>query len=294
MEIIEGLLFSIFWASATVATKFAVHSVDPFLLTLIRFVLVALVLQTFTFLFQKKTNRLPNKQEFIQLTILGVLNVTIYMSGYLIAIKTVSAGLISLFSASNPLILVLLSAFVLKKKLSTHQWVGISMAFTGLILAAVPNLKGSHATLWGLIAFVLGITSLSFGSIYFSKSSIKLSKMAVNTWQITIGGLLFIPIVWMNSGGNYLHADLNFYLSLAWLVIPVTIIAYALWLKLLEADPVKAGLWLFLTPALGYLLAVLIMHERLTAYGVCGALLVVGGLLYSRRKVKTFVVAQEA
>jgi probable blue pigment (indigoidine) exporter len=289
MEILEGLLFSVLWASATVATKFAVHSVDPFLLTLLRFLVVALVLQGYAFLINKKSS-LPSKKEFLQLFILGVLNVTVYMTGYLIAIKTVSAGLISLFSASNPLILILLSALVLKKKLSLHQCIGIAIAFSGLIIAAIPNLKDSHATFWGLIAFVAGITSLSFGSIYYSKTNLQLSKMSVNTWQITIGGLLFIPIVALNTGNNYLHADLNFYLSFAWLVIPVTIIAYALWLKLLHADPVKAGIWLFLTPVLGYMMAVLIMNERITIYGVCGAILVIIGLLYSRRKVTVLAV----
>jgi drug/metabolite transporter (DMT)-like permease len=284
MEIVEGLIFSLLWASATVATKYAVHSVDPFLLTLLRFLVVAIVLQGFAYVFNRKATRLPSAAEFKQLFILGFLNVTVYMSGYLIAIKTVSAGLISLFSATNPLILILLSAVILKKKLSTHQWVGITISFAGLILAAIPNLQDSHATVLGLVAFVAGITALSCGSIFFSRSSIKLSKMAVNTWQITIGGLLFIPIVLLNSGNNYIKADLNFYLSFAWLVVPVTIIAYALWLKLLETDPVKAGIWLFLTPALGYAMAVVIMHERITVYGVAGALLVVTGLLYSRRK----------
>lgn len=292
MEIIEGLLFSVLWASATVATKFAVHSVDPFLLTLLRFLVVAAVLQGFAFLFKRGSSRMPTRREFVQLFILGLLNVTVYMTGYLIAIKTVSAGLISLFSATNPLILILLSAFVLKKKLSANQAIGVVIAFAGLILAAIPNLKDSHATFWGLIAFVAGITSLSFGSIYFSKTNIQLSKMSVNTWQITLGGLLFIPIVALNSGNNYLHTDLNFYLSFAWLVIPVTIIAYALWLKLLHADPVKAGIWLFLTPALGYIMAVLIMHEKITVYGVCGAALVITGLLYSRKKVKVLLVAE--
>ncbi len=290
MEIVEGLIFSLLWASATVATKYAVHSVDPFLLTLLRFLFVALILQGFAYVFNRKATRLPSAEEFKQLFILGFLNVTVYMSGYLIAIKTVSAGLISLFSATNPLILILLSALILKKKLSTNQWVGIIISFAGLILAAIPNLKDSHATVLGLVAFVAGITALSCGSIYFSRSSIKLNKMAVNTWQITIGGLLFIPIVLLNSGNNYIKADLNFYLSFAWLVVPVTIIAYALWLKLLETDPVKAGIWLFLTPALGYAMAVVIMHERITGYGVAGALLVVTGLLYSRRKPVLVIV----
>ena len=287
MNILEGLLYSILWASAAVATKFAMHSVDPFLLTCLRFLLVAALLLTFTYLLKGKENRLPDKQEFKQLIILGLLNVTIYMTGYIIAIKSVSAGLISLFMATNPLILIVLSAIILKRKLTINEYIGIAIALTGLILAAIPNLKGSQASFIGLVALITGITALSLGSIYFSKKKFALSRLTVNTWQIAFGGLFFIPIVLLNEPDNYIRPDLNFFLSFLWLVIPVTIIAYALWLKLLQHDPVKAGLWLFLTPAIGYFLAVIILHEAITSYGVIGALLVVTGLIYSRRKPGT-------
>ena len=295
MNILEGILYSLLWASAAVATKFAMHSVDPFLLTCLRFLVVAVLLMAFTYLLTRKQNRLPSKQEFKQLLIMGLLNVTIYMTGYIIAIKTVSAGLISLFMATNPLILILLSAVVLKRKLTYNEYMGMAIALTGLILAAVPNLQNSHASIIGLVALVAGITSLSFGSIYFSKKKIDLSRMTINTWQITLGGLFFIPIVFLNAPNNYIRPDLNFFFSFTWLVIPVTIVAYALWLKLLQNDPVKAGLWLFLTPALGYFMAAIILHEPLTLYGIFGAVLVVAGLLYSRKKAKkALAVAKEA
>ncbi|MBS7563305.1 DMT family transporter [Mucilaginibacter sp. Bleaf8] len=286
MDIAEGLFFALFWASATVATKFAIRSVDPFLLSVLRFALVAVILLTYTYVIKRGQVRFPNRSEMGKLLILGILNITVYMTGYLIAIETVSAGLISLVSAANPLILILLSALFLKKKPSMHQWIGIVLCLSGLILAAKPNLENSHATLKGLIALVLGLTSISAGSICFSKFNLSLPKMAVNTWQITLGGLLMAPILLINSKHNYLTADLNFWLSFLWLVIPVSVVAYGLWLNLLHKDPVKAGTWMFLTPVLGYIMAVTILHEHVTVYGVIGALLVITGLMYSRRKVK--------
>ncbi|RYE16165.1 MAG: EamA family transporter [Sphingobacteriaceae bacterium] len=90
MDIAEGLLFALLWASATVATKFAFHSCDLFLLTLIRFVTVSIILLFYTYVVKGKSSTFPTKTEFKKLLILGVLNVTIYMSGYLIAIKYVS------------------------------------------------------------------------------------------------------------------------------------------------------------------------------------------------------------
>jgi drug/metabolite transporter (DMT)-like permease len=103
-------------------------------------------------------------------------------------------------------------------------------------------------------------------------------------WQIIFGGLLFIPIVAFNAGNLYFVPNFNFFASFLWLVFPVSIVAYSLWLHLLHKDPVKAGIWLFLTPVLGYAMAVIILREPLTLFGVIGALLVVTGLFYSRKR----------
>ncbi len=284
MDIAEGLLFTLLWASATVATKFAFRSCDLFLLTLIRFLTVSVLLLGYTYLIKNKTSPFPTKTEFKKLFILGILNVTIYMSGYLIAIKYVSAGLISLITAVNPLLLILFSAIFYKRKLSQFEITGIVIAVSGLILAAIPNLYNSHATFLGLLSLVAGISALSTGSIYYANSGLSLKKTEVNTWQVTLGGILFLPIVFLNRPNNFIVPDLNFFLSIAWLIFPVSIIAYAMWLVLLQRDAVKAGLWLFLTPGFGYLMAVIIMHEKITVYGIAGSLLVVSGLLYSRRK----------
>lgn len=282
MDILEGLVFAVFWASATIATKFAVRSVDPFLLTFLRFSLVSILLLSYFYAF--KSNRWPTKREFGHLFVLGLCNIALYMTGYLIAIQTVSAGLISLVTATNPLILIMLSAVFLKRRPTVIQWVGIAVSLAGLIIASIPNLQNSHTTLKGLVALVVGITALSSGSIYFSKVKLTLPKSVVNTWQITIGACLFIPIVLINGSNNFIEPDMNFTLSFLWLVVPVSIIAYALWLNLMHKDPVKAGGWLFLTPVLGYIMAIIILHERVTANGVIGAILVVIGLMYSRRK----------
>lgn len=284
MEIAEGLLFALLWASATVATKFAFHSCDLFLLTFIRFVTVSVILLSYTYLIKNKSSRFPTKAEFKKLFVLGVLNITIYMSGYLIAIKFVSAGLISLITAVNPLLLILFSAIFYKRKLTPFETTGIALAVSGLVMASVPNLYHSHATLQGVLALLTGLVALATGSIYYANSGLTLKKMEVNTWQITIGGLLFLPVVLWNGPNNFLLPNLQFFLSITWLIVPVSIVAYAMWLYLLQKDPVKAGLWLFLTPALGYFMAIIILHEKITVYGVAGSLLVVSGLLYSRRK----------
>ncbi len=286
MDTLKGILFITFWASATVATKFALKSADLFLFTSLRFATVAVILQVYIYGIKSTKEVLPTTTQMKQLLVLGALSITLYMSGFLIAIENVSAGLISLIFSTNPLILILLSAVVLKNKVSLREWQGIAIAVGGLVVAAIPNLQNNHASFKGIVALLGGITSFSLGSIYFSKVKLALSNLTVNTWQITYGALLFIPLVLLNHNHNFLVADKNFYLSFAWLVVPVSILGYGLWLGLLQKDPVKAGKWLFLAPILGYAMAVVILKEPLTAYGIAGTILVLAGLIFSRKKVE--------
>jgi drug/metabolite transporter (DMT)-like permease len=286
MDLLEGLLFALFWSSATVATKFGLRSADPFLLACCRFLLVGAMLLSYVYLIRWKRYKTPGQKAFKHLFILGFLNITFYIGAFVLAVQTVSAGLVSLFSAATPLMITLLSAVWLKRKVQPYEWLGIVIAVAGLTLAALPNLQNSHATAGGIFILLAGQAALATGSVYYARIQIELPKIVVNTWQTVIGGLLFIPLVAAHYKQLYLVADTNFYLSLAWLVVPVSIISYSLWLHLLNKDTVKAGMWLFITPLLGFMLAVIIMHEKLTVFAVAGACLVIIGLWISKRSKK--------
>lgn len=282
MEIAEGILFAILWASATVATKFGIRSIEPLLLACIRFLIVGGVLTGFVYGIRARRYRLPTRTEFKHLFVLGLLNITVYIAAFVIAVKMVSAGLVSLFNAMPPLVITLLSAIWLKRAIQPREWLGILLAFSGLAIAAVPNLQSSHATLGGILILLLGQVAMATGSTYFASIKLELPRLVINAWQTAIGGLLLIPVMLLNYRNIYLVPDSNLYWSLGWLVIPVSILAYSLWLHLLHKDTVKAGMWLFVTPVLGYIMAVIILREKITAYAVTGAVMVISGLTIAK------------
>lgn len=284
MEIAEGVLFAILWASATAATKFGIRSVEPLLLACIRFLLVGGLLTGFVYIIRAGKFRLPTKKEFKHLFVLGLLNITLYIAAFVMAVKVVSAGLVSLFNAMPPLVIILLSAIWLKRPVLRKEWVGICLAMAGLAIAAIPNLQNSHATIGGIIILLLGQVALATGSTYYAGFKLELPRLVINAWQTAIGGLLLIPLAFFNRHNIYLVTDSNFYWSLGWLIIPVSVIAYGLWLHLLQKDAVKAGMWLFVTPVLGYVLAVWLLREKVTVYAIVGALMVIAGVSIAKRK----------
>lgn len=66
--------------------------------------------------------------------------------------------------------------------------------------------------------------------------------------------------------------------------MPVSVIAVQLWLWLLSINPVRAGLWLFLCPLFGFLIAAWWMKDEISIYTVAGIAFVIAGLLISKIK----------
>ena len=55
-----------------------------------------------------------------------------------------------------------------------------------------------------------------------------------------------------------------------------------LWLWLLQLNAVRAGLWLFLCPLFGFIIATWLLKDTISVYTVIGVLLVIVGLLLSK------------
>jgi drug/metabolite transporter (DMT)-like permease len=129
--------------------------------------------------------------------------------------------------------------------------------------------------------------SYSVGAIYFSsKEWSGLSLLTINGWQTFLGGLFLLPVTLFFYKNSHNHLDSKFWLSVGWLAVPVSIFAVQLWLWLLQLNAVRAGLWLFLCPLFGFIIAAWIMKDSISVYTVAGVMSVIVGLFLSRMNTK--------
>lgn len=276
-----GSLFAILWASASTATKIGLTVAQPLIIALVRFGMAAAILLFFSHVILR--HRLPSKQEWKQLAMYGLLNITIYLGIYVIAMQTVTAGIGALAVASNPVFISFLSVFFLRKPLSPPVIISIFICIAGVLCAAWPLLGSAGVTATGLVLLLLSMLSYSAGAIYFSAQRWNgLPLMVINGWQTFLGGLLLTPFAAFFFEQSANHFSAKMWLSVSWLAVPVSIIAVQLWLWLLQQNAVRAGLWLFLCPVFGFLLAAWIMGDPISLYTVSGILLVIAGLLVSK------------
>ncbi|GAB2545141.1 DMT family transporter [Spirosoma aerophilum] len=282
-QLLPGLLFAALWASASVATKFGVQSVHPLILATVRFFIAGSGMLLFAYGIQRTKNAWPKGVEWRQLTIFALLNTTIYLGAFVLALKQVSAGIGSLSTATNPLFIALLSALWLRKMPSWNQLAGLLLGLVGVGVATYPLLQNSYATVEGLLILLGGMIAVSAATVYYASIEWRLPSLVINGWQVLLGGILLLPFTLLTADFSNALYDQRFWASVFWLIIPVSVGALQLWFYLVREDAIRASLWLFLCPIFGFAYSYLLMGEPITLYTVIGTGLVIGGLWLGRK-----------
>jgi drug/metabolite transporter (DMT)-like permease len=279
-NIFIGLLFAMLWASASVATKFGILSSPPLILGNLRFFIAGFVLLGFCYLISRdKQYRLPSYTEWRQLAIFGFLNTTVYLGLYVYAMKFTAAGIGSLSTSTNPLLIVLLSSWLMGRRPAKEEIFSIAIGMAGIALATYPLLKNSSTTILGITILMLSMIAVSFASVYYARIQWTLPNLLINGWQVTLGGLFLLPFTFAFS-----DFDSRFICSVLWLSLSVSVIGLICWFYLLKIDTVRASLWLFLCPLFGFFYAWWLLDEPITLYTAAGTILVIFGLYIGQKK----------
>jgi probable blue pigment (indigoidine) exporter len=232
--------------------------------------------------------RLPRGKEWKQLALYGLLNNSVYLGLFVLAMQQVSPGLGTLGVATSPVFINLLTTVFLGKRLKAVTVTALVLCMVGVVVAAWPLLQNSTATPAGLLILLAGMLSYSVGVFYFSRMDWGgLHLMTINGWQVLMGGIFLLPLVLLTYKPELNHWNGDAWGGILWLAIPVSIGAVQLWLYLLREDAARASFWLFLCPVFGFLIANVVTGEPITAYTVGGMALVIGGIWWQNVSGKT-------
>ena len=284
---IIGFPFAALWASASVASKIGLTAAQPFTISFIRFTIAGLLMLIISHVFMQK--QLPKGRQWKQLAIYGLLNISLYLGLFIIAIGEVSAGLGSLAVAINPVIITVALAIWDKQKLALNKLASLLIGIIGVSVCSFPLIVSSHASVKGLIILFLSMSVYSIGTIYFQKNKWDgLHLLAINGWQTIFGAVFTLPallLTWESSKNNF---DISFWGATLWLVFMVSIAAVQSWIFLLRNFGDRSSYWLFLSPIFGFIFSNFIMHEPISSHTFLGTILVLSSLyINTREKLKT-------
>ncbi len=280
MDTAIGLLFAFLWASGPIAAKIGFKGSPPLTILDARFFLAATIMLTLNYGIQRN-NPLPKRTDWKHIVILALTNSTIYLGFSWLALREISAGVYNLFIACNPFLVAIFSSFWLGRKVTRQEWLGMMVSAVGLIIATSPTLASSQVSIGGLLMAATAVTTYALGSVYFKWAKVDLPGRLLNGWQIGIGGIILLPFAAALNGPTLPTITPNLVGGLSWSIIAISICGLALWFYLLKKDPVRANMWMFLTPVFGYMQAALVLGEPIRVTDIVGTVLVLMGLVVS-------------
>jgi drug/metabolite transporter (DMT)-like permease len=266
------------WGLATVISKAALATFDPFLLLPIQLA----VSVTFLLLVTRLSgDRVTWSPQIRRLALLGLLNPGLSYALSLAGLALITASLSVLLWAAEPLLILLLAVLVLRDRVDASLVAVMGVAFVGVVL--VVQRSGSEGAVLGVLLTLAGVGCCALYTVLCRQALVDDSTLPVVLVQqiAALGFSLALAISAALLGRVEVPLDAR---PLAWLsAIGSGVLYYAIafWFYLngLRRVPAAvAGAFINLIPVFGVTAGYILLDERLTPTQWLGAVAVLGAV----------------
>jgi Predicted permeases len=252
---------------------------DTFTMLFLRFGFAALLM---TVILLVRKEKFPQGKVLLQLIGMGALGYVGQSFSYLSAIKYASAGLVALLLYLYPAFVFILSAIVLREKVTWIKVTALVLALLGTALTVDPAGGQLPGVLFSIAAALIYSVYIIVGTKVMKHVSAVQSSMVIFASAGAAYGVL------MAINGVHLPATSHGWINIAGIVMVATVIPVVTFLAGLERiGPTNAAMLSTLEPVVTVLLAAWIFEERLQAIVILGGgLILVAVILLTRGELE--------
>ena len=275
------LIFVLLWSTGFVGAKFGLPYAEPFTLLMWRMVFVVpLFLLLIIILKRPKISVNDAKMQLL----IGLLIHGLYLGAVFAAINAhVPAGLTALFVSLNPVVIAIFSGFVLGTSISYREWAGLLLGLLGVatVLFSASSWEGV-ITFAGLVWLVFALFGIVSGTLLQKRYAQKVDLITGSAYQYS-AALLFFFIMSMTLETGEVNWNINLALTLAWLVIVLSLIAVLLLLYMIRhGEATKVASYFYLVPPFAAFWGWLFFDEQWNWGTLLGAIMVITALVIIR------------
>tara|TARA_Y100001970_G_scaffold269760_1_gene362739 strand:+ start:36 stop:884 length:849 start_codon:yes stop_codon:yes gene_type:complete len=274
-------IFILLWSSAFITTKPIIDYSDPFSALAFRFALVALGF--FIFSIYSKQKIVVSKKNFLESFLSGILFHGIYLGGVFYSIsKGVPTGIAALIVTLQPVLTCVLSGPILNEKVSTRQWVGVLLGFTGATIVLGLDI-GSKIPIVGLVATIVALLAITISTLWQKKLSNNL-PLSVSNMNQALGGCMFHLLIIFFFIEPYIVFSKTFLIAMSHQIFLVSFGAFTILMFLIKKNSASKTVSIFfLIPATSAFMAWLFLNENLTNLDLIGFLITSMGVYIATR-----------
>ncbi|YCA13414.1 DMT family transporter [Bacillus sp. AK128] len=281
------------WGSAFIAGKFAVQSFEPATVAFLRFLGAAILLFPIMWVMDKKRIK-PTIKDYGLFAILGLTGIALYNIFFFLASKHAPVIKSSIFIASNPVLIVILSGLFLKEKISKNNIIGMIVALTGVAFIVT---EGHFLSLIRLgfepIDFILvgAVISWALYSVIGKIVLKKFSSIVSTTYAVAFGTVMLFPFAFIETSWQDIQlASFDAWIAIIHMSVFVTVISFVMYYNgIKEVGAAKASIFINVMPLSAVIMATLFLGETFTwAHGI-GAAFVLTGVYIGTSNKRLFV-----
>ena len=287
-------LVALFWAGNFVLGRAIVGHIPPITLACVRWTLATLIFLPFAWAHLRRDAAVIRKSGpmllFLGITGAGSYNTLSYLG--LVSTEAVNALVLG---AAGPMFITLTAWGLFGDRIEPRQLLGLGAAFLGVLLIIA---KGDLFSLAGFrfnsgdILIIAGMITWSIYTAFLRKRP-HISWQSFNISTYAVAGAANFPLALAEQQiGPSLTINAATLAAIAYVAIFPSLLAYIFYNRGVELlGPARTGLYMFLVPVFGSLLAVLFLGERLHLYHALGFAFIIGGVLIGSRR-RTVRVAE--
>ncbi len=272
-DFIVAVFIMLIWGINFSVIKLGLNSLDPFILSGMRFLLCALPLVFFIKRPNISIKYLISYGLFFGVGFWGIVYLGIYFG--------ISAGIASLVLQMGVFFTVILAYFSLNEKINISNIIGIVLALAGIGL--ILTVTDGTVTFIGVILILIASVFMAVTNIIVKKAKPK-KIFAFFVWSSLFSPIPLFILAYLTQGQDvfinfFNNLDQSAIFSILFQVYPTSLLGYWVWNSLLSKYPASSVAPLgLLIPIFGLLGSYLIFNENIDNIKIIACLLIVAGL----------------
>ena len=292
--VVAYFLIYVVWGSTYYFIWVALKDIPPFLLGAIRFTFAGLILFGWCCYRGEPVFR---KNLIKKSAVSGIVLLFIDMAVVMLAQQYLSSSLVAIIAASTAIWIMALDIPMWKRNFRNIATVsGIIVGFLGVLMLYIEQLEpgGMHKHKeYGVLILIFGCISWALGTLYAkyrSSGAEEVNAFAGSAWQMLFASAAF----WLCSFvSRDIHTDLSqvpvsAWLSLAYLIVFGSILAYSAYLWLLKVRPAtEVATHAYVNPFIAVFFGKTFGKEQITIVQIFGLIIILFSVMLVSKKKHT-------
>ena len=273
------LVSLIYGINYTVAKDVMPEHVKPFAFIILR-VGISTVLFWLCGLFTGKEK--ISKGDFPRIIAAAFFGVALNMLAFFEGLSLTSPIMASVLMVTTPLIVLLLSAIIMREKIAVPKALGIILGLAGTLLLILygKDINQGSSVAWGNFLVFINAISYGFYLIMVKKLMDRYNAFAFIKWIYLFGFIMVLPFGWTQMSEIQWHTMPRFiYWEIAFVVVFTTFLAYLLnLLSMRQLKPTTVAVFIYLQPVFATIFAIALGKDKLDLVKILSAVLIFAGV----------------